>query len=81
MPLRVDPSPHNLNSLSRAGENLGVLGCKISVFRQKLVISATRAWTNFGVLACKIIVLRQKLVIICATRAGAILGLWAILRL
>ena len=38
MPLRVDPSPHNVNALSRAGANLGVLACKVSVLRKKLVI-------------------------------------------
>ena len=30
--------PHSFNSLSCAGENLGVLALKISVLRQKLVI-------------------------------------------
>ena len=74
MPLKVDPSPHNFNSLSGAGANLGGLACKISVLRQKFVISATRAGTILSVLACKISVLRHKLVIIYAIRAGVILG-------
>ena len=65
MPLRVDPSPHNFNSLSRAGANLGVLECKISVLRQKLdIICATRAAANLGVLAFRFSDLRQKIVII-----------------
>ena len=73
MPLRVDPSPHNFNSLSRAGAKLGVLACKISILRQKLVIiCATRAGANLGVLVFKSSALRQKLVIICATRAREI---------
>ena len=67
--------PHSFNSLSCAGENLGVLALKISVLRQKLVIIyATCAGEKLGVLAFKISVLRQKLVIICAIRAGANLG-------
>ena len=61
---------------TRAGANLVILACKISVLRQKLVIiSANRAEANLGVLECKISVLRQKIGIICATREGAILGI------
>ena len=59
MPLRVDPSPHNFNSLSRARANFGFLACKISVLSQKIVIiCATRAGGNLGVLEAKISVLR-----------------------
>ena len=44
------------------GANLGVLACKISVLRQKIVIiCATRVGAILRVLACKISVLRQKL--------------------
>ena len=78
MPLRVDPSPHNFNSLPRAGGNSGVLACKIGALNRKLVVCATRAEANLDVLACKISVLRQKLVIICVTRARANLGVFAL---
>ena len=44
MPIMVDLSPHNFKSLSHAGPNSGVLACKISVSRQKIIIiCATRA--------------------------------------
>ena len=58
--------------LSRVRTISGVLACKISVLRQKLVIiCATRVGANLSDLDCKIIILRRKLVIISATRAGA----------
>ena len=57
--LESDPTPHNFNSISCAGVNLGVLAAKISVFRQKLVIiCATRARPKLRVFAFKISVLR-----------------------
>ena len=77
MPLRVDPSPHNFNLLSRTGISYGVLVCKISILRQKLVICATRAGASLCALAFKISVLRQKFVIIYETHAGAILSVLA----
>ena len=62
------------------GEVLGVLVCKISFLRQKLVIIfATLVFlgANLGVLAFKISILRQKLVIFCATCTRAILSVLA----
>ena len=61
---------------THAAANLSVLGFKISVLRQKLVICATRAGAIFGELVFKINILRRKFVIICATRAAANLGLY-----
>ena len=49
--------------------NLSVLGFKIGILRQKLVIiCATLAGVNLRVLAFKLSVLRQKLVITCVTK-------------
>ena len=60
----VIPNDSEDFSLSSAGANLGVLACKISVLRQKLVIiCANRAAVNFGVLAFKISVLRQNMLV------------------
>ena len=70
MPERVDPTPHNFNSFSRAEPKLGVLAFKISILCQKSVIMcATCAEVDLVVLAFEISILRHKLVIICATRA------------
>ena len=73
LPDRVDPPPHNFNSLSGAETKFGVLGFEFSILRQKLVIICA----THSVSACKISVLHQKLVMICVTRAGANLGVLA----
>ena len=49
---------------THAAANLSVLGFKISVLRQKLVICATRERVILGELVIKINILRQKLVMI-----------------
>ena len=56
--------PHSFNSLSCAGENLGVLAAKIRVWRQKIVIiCAIRAGANLRVLMFKISVLEAKIIV------------------
>ena len=78
LPERVDPTPHNFNSFSRAEPKLSVLAFKIRILCQKLVIiCATCAEVDLVVLAFKISSLRRKLFIICATRAEVNLGVLA----